>query len=317
VTVRQGWQQIELNDVPQWVSVRGDAAGPVLLFLHGGPGGAEFGPRRKYLADLERSWLVVEWEQRGAGRSFRGDESPETLSLEILVRDAVVLVERISERVDRPVVVVGHSFGTALGVLVAQRIPDRLAGYVGASQVVCWAEQEARSYDWVLGEARRRDDAKAVAALSAIGRPVAGVYSSGRAAVETQRRWLGAYGGVSADPGFLNRWVVSMVTARDYPLRAKLRFRAGMARSMDLVWPELGREIDFARDVTGLSVPVHLFAGRIDRITDLDQIQTWYDRLEAPAKHLEIVDGVGHLNLYEAPQRFVALLDTVRESLPG
>jgi pimeloyl-ACP methyl ester carboxylesterase len=316
--VEQGWSQVDLGGVGQWVSVRGRVDAALLLVLHGGPGGAEYGPRRHYLAALEQRWLVVEWEQRGAGRSFRGDETAETLSLDLLVRDAVELVERLRvEHPGRPLVVLAHSFGTVLGVRVAQRVPGLVDAYVGVGQVVCWALQEQRSYDWALAEARRQGNAKAVAALERIGPPVDGEYASGRAGVETQRRWLGTLGGVTADPSFLMAWVRTILLARDYPLRAKLRFSKGMARSMDLVWPQLCATVDLGRDVPALDVPVYLVAGGHDRITGLDQVQPWFDALRAPAKRLEVLDDVGHLSLYEAPDRFLALMEQVRRALPS
>ncbi|HEY3447630.1 MAG TPA: alpha/beta hydrolase [Myxococcales bacterium] len=302
--------------MPQWISVRGpqSASAPVLLFLHGGPGGAEYGPRRKYLRSLEQDWLVVDWDQRGAGRSFRGDETASTLSLDRLVDDANELVGWLCRETGREkVTVVGHSFGTVLGVLLAQRAPERLAAYVGTAQVVNWALQEERSYDWTLAEARRRGHSKAVAALETLGRPAQGAYAVGVSGVEVQRRWLGTFGGVSADPRFLMRWALSILTCGSYPLRAKLRFTKGMARSMELIWPELGRRIDFARDVPRLDVPVFVFAGRTDHITDLAQIEGWFAALQAPAKRLEIVDQAGHLNLFEAPERFRAFLESTRQ----
>jgi pimeloyl-ACP methyl ester carboxylesterase len=316
--VKPGWNGIELNGVKQWVSVRGDQEAPTLLFLHGGPGGAEYGPRRHYLRALESEWCVVDWDQRGAGRSYRGDETAGTLSLDILVDDGLALVDRLrSESGGRPVVLAGHSFGTVLGVLMASRAPDRLAGYVGTAQVVDWALQEERSYDWVLAEARRTGNAKAVAALEAIGRPTRGEYAGGTPSIEVQRRWLGSLGGVTGDPGFLLRWVLTIMLAGDYPIRTKLRFSKGMARSMDLVWPELVRRIDFARDATSLAVPVHLFAGDRDRITDLAQVQPWFDALQAPSKRLEVVEGVGHLALFEAADRFLVFMAGVRSTVEG
>ena len=71
---------------------------------------------------------------------------------------------------------------------------------------------------------------------------------------------------------------------------------------MDLMWPRLCEEIDFARDSDHPGSPVYLFAGRQDRITDLAQIEEWHATLNAPAKQLEVVDGAGHLNLYEEPE---------------
>ena len=311
--MRLGWNDVELNGRRQWVSVRGDAAAPLLLFLHGGPGGSEFAPRRRYLRELEQGWLVVDWDQPGAGRSYRGDETSTTLSLEGLVDDGVALVDLLAhEYGQRPVVLVAHSFGTVLGVRIADRAPRRVSAYVGASQVVNWALQEQRSYDWALEEARRTDNRKAQEALERIGRPVQGLYAAGTNGVTTQRRWLGTLGGVAANPRFVPLWALSIFTARHYPLSTKLRYTRAMARSMDIIWPRLCEEIDFARDTTTLGVPVYLFAGRQDRITDLAQIEEWYEVLNAPAKRLEVVDGAGHLNLYEQPGKFLTLMDQVR-----
>jgi pimeloyl-ACP methyl ester carboxylesterase len=234
------------------------------------------------------------------------------------VADGLALVDRLrSESGGRPLVLAGHSFGTVLGVLIAARAPYRLAAYVGAAQVVDWGLQEERSYDWVLAEARRAGNAKAVAALEAIGRRVRGRYAGGTASVEVQRRWLGSLGGVSGDPGSLMRWVRTILLAGDYPVRTKLRFSKGMARSMDLMWPELGERIEFSSQVTALDVPVHLFAGDRDRITGLAQVRPWFDALAAPSKRLEVVEGVGHLGLFEAPARFAAFLDAVRNTIAG
>jgi proline iminopeptidase len=199
--MKTGWRDVAIGGVQQWVSVRGeDPSAPVLLFLHGGPGGSEYGPRRKYLRALERRWRVVDWEQRGAGRSFRGDEDATVLTLDRLVLDGVELVEWIcNELAVERVVLVGHSFGTVLGVLMSQKAAGRIGAYVGAAQVVQWAVQEELGYDWALAEARRQGKARAFDALERLGRPAHGMYAAGVRSVEAQRRWLGSLGGVSAD----------------------------------------------------------------------------------------------------------------------
>jgi proline iminopeptidase len=314
--MRSGWGEVELNGRRQWVSLRGARHAPLLLYVHGGPGASEFPQRRRYLSDLERDWLVVDWDQPGAGRSFRGDETSATVSLGALVDDGVALVKLLAGHFgDRPVVLLGHSFGTVLGVRIVSRPDEHLSAYVGAAQVVSWALQEERSYDWASEQARRTGNRKAQTALEEIGRPVAGQYATGVSGVKTQRRWLGALGGVSADPRFVTRWAVSFFTSRGYPLSAKLRYLKAMDRSMGLMWPHLCEEVDFRREVVALQVPVFLFAGRQDRITDLAQIQEWFDALESPSKRLKVIDDAGHLNLYEQPDRFIAFMDAVRASL--
>ena len=65
--MRVGWDEVELNGRAQWVSRRGAEHAPLLLFVHGGPGASEFPQRRRYLRDLERDWLVVDWDQPAPG----------------------------------------------------------------------------------------------------------------------------------------------------------------------------------------------------------------------------------------------------------
>jgi pimeloyl-ACP methyl ester carboxylesterase len=307
--MRDGWHSVDIGNVPQWLSVRGNASAPVLLFLHGGPGGSEFGPRRKFLHELEGHFRVVEWEQRGAGRSYRGDEE---FDFERLVADGRQVLEWACHQLGAErVVLVGHSFGTVLGVRIAQEVPARIAAYVGAGQVVRWATQEKRGYEWALAEARRQGHAKALRALARLGPPVEGMYAMGVRGVELERRWLGTLGGVTADRAFLWRFVSSIFTCRHYPLSAKLRYLTAMRRSMALLWPELCRCIDLVRDATKLEVPVHLFAGRADHITPIDLVEEWLSVLDAPSKRLDIVEDAGHLNLYESPARFIAFLAPV------
>jgi pimeloyl-ACP methyl ester carboxylesterase len=313
--MRQAWHAPTISGETQWVSVRGKDSSPVLIYLHGGPGGSEFGPRRKYLRELEDRWRLVEWEQRGAGRSYRGDESAATLTPDALVNDGIQVVEwACSELGVKRVVIVGHSFGTLLGIWLAQRAPGRIAAFVGAGQIVNWALQESRGYAWALDEARRRKHAKAIASLERLGPPTGGVYAIGARGVEIERRWLSAFGGVSADPSFFWSWVLSIFTCGEYPLAAKLRFMKAMRRSMDLLWPVLAPKVDLLRDVRQLEVPVHLFSGRSDRITPADLVEEWLTVLRAPAKRHEIVEGAGHLNLFEAPAKFISFMEPLRDA---
>ena len=64
-------KQVELNGYPQWVLIRGhDVSNPLFLFLHGGPGESNLWLAHHTMKQLERHFVCVNWDQRGAGKSL-------------------------------------------------------------------------------------------------------------------------------------------------------------------------------------------------------------------------------------------------------
>src|SRR5258708_26701515 len=61
---------VTLGGIEQWITIRGaNRANPVLLFVHGGPGDAQSSLRSAY-AVYEKDFTIVQWDQRGAGRTY-------------------------------------------------------------------------------------------------------------------------------------------------------------------------------------------------------------------------------------------------------
>ncbi len=115
---------IETRGTRQFVALTGRGAAPVLL-VHGGPGASLLPFARALARDtrLEDDFALAFWEQRGTGRP-RGALTEADLSLSGIVADAVAVAERLAEQVGRPPLVVGHSWGTVVGVLLARDRPD-------------------------------------------------------------------------------------------------------------------------------------------------------------------------------------------------
>jgi len=98
---------------------------PVLLYLHGGPGASELPIARLYSSDPGRHFVVVHWDQRGAGASCAGTGWA-SLSLERIVADTTELGRKLAP--GGKIFLVGHSWGSLVGVTAVPRRPDLLLG---------------------------------------------------------------------------------------------------------------------------------------------------------------------------------------------
>jgi pimeloyl-ACP methyl ester carboxylesterase len=153
-----------LGGVDQWVMIRGESlTNPPLIHLHGGPGFSETRLFRHFNASLERSFTVVYWDQRGAGKSFARNIERSSMTVEQFIADLDELVDAVRIRVGMDkVAIFGHSWGSVLGVLYAARFPQKVAAYVGSGQIGDWPAAESASYAFVLAEARTLEGARLV-----------------------------------------------------------------------------------------------------------------------------------------------------------
>jgi len=99
---------------------------PLLLRLHGGPGGAETPLFRLYDSELEESRLVAYWDQRGAGQLYDPDADLGKLTIAQHIRDLDHVIDRLATIFagNKPVLS-GHSWGGTLALLFARIIPRR------------------------------------------------------------------------------------------------------------------------------------------------------------------------------------------------
>ncbi len=298
-----------LGDLDQWVMVRGrSAANPLLVFLHGGPGSSETALLRAFNAALEDAFTVVYWDQRGAGRSYRPSIPVASMTVERFVADLDELIERLLARFgQRRVVLVGHSWGSALGVLYAGRFPAKVAAYVGVGQVADMAASEAASYAFALEKARERGHRRAIRQLEAIGPPPHTLKT-----LATQRRWLMAMGGAFGPNLSLANMVWRGMTGPEASPLDLVRLVRGAGFSTRLLWPALMAS-NLRRDVRRLETPAFFVLGRHDMQVVAAVSADYFDALEAPHKQLIWFEESGHMVPFEEPERFNRLMvETVR-----
>ncbi len=163
-----------IGGIEQWIQIDGDNPdNPVILFLHGGPGASTRMAAAAWKS-WERYFTVVHWDQRGAGKTFErnGPEGCGQLTLERMIADGIEVAEflRAHLRKDK-IILLGHSWGSALGVHMVKRRPKLFAAFVGTGQLVNWPRNEAFNYARQLQWARAAGNDAALAALNEIGPP--------------------------------------------------------------------------------------------------------------------------------------------------
>lgn len=258
--------EVTLGGARQLVNVRGaDRTNPILIYVHGGPGAVDMPIAWSFQRPWEDFFTVVEWDQRGAGRSYLLND-PETLGPTLKPDryrdDAIELIELLRQRYHQPkVFLLGHSWGSVIGLSVAAKRPDLLYAYLGMGQVIDFRENEPVGYEWTLARARADHNDRAVRELEAL-RPFPGPGPLDLAKTKVERDWNVHYGGLAwghsnADFYFHTGRISPLYTAAD-----RKAWDDGSAFSMKYLWPQLAA-VSF-RDLHRLEVPIILLLGRHD-----------------------------------------------------
>lgn len=300
----------ELGGARQIVAIRGtDAANPLILFVHGGPASTELPIAWTYQRPWEDFFTVVQWDQRGAGLSFPLNE-PEalgpTLKFERYCDDAIELIELLCARYEKQkVIIVGHSWGSAIGLAVAIKRPDLIHAYVGVAQVIDFLKNEREGYAWTLSEAARTDNADALSELNAIS-PYPQEHSLDLEKTKVERKWVRSFGGFAAYRDDTNFHSHSFLLSPAHSLADGQAIGAGFSFTMPRMWPQLAA-ISFS-GVKHIEVPVLLFLGRHDRVSSSHIAEQWLADLDAPLKELVWFERSAHLPMFEEPGKFLAAL---------
>lgn len=295
---------VPIGGIDQWIQIRGeDQANPVLLFLHGA--GMTMTPFTPVLRSWERHFTVVQWDRRGAGKTLarNGRADSGRLTFDLMASDGIEVAEYLCRRLHTSkVIVLGHSQGTIVGVLMAQRLPDLFSAYVGTGQITDMARNEAASYQLAIERARATRHGKAARELAKVGTPP---YPSARTWLIKQR-WS-----FQTDPE-LRAWgkksLPMVLTAPRRSLRDVYLFNSAFTFYPQPLYSET-MAWNAALHGTRFEVPFFLFHGDSDQHTLTTLATEYFDTIRAPAKELALIPGGGHCAVLMQPD---AILDQLR-----
>jgi pimeloyl-ACP methyl ester carboxylesterase len=292
---------VELGGVPQWITIRGeDRSNPVLLFLHGGPGDASnpwgYAAFRLWLSEF----TVVQWDQRGTGRTLgkNGSSLGPTLTLDRMAQDGIELAELLRKKLQKEkIVLVGHSFGSILGVLMAKSRPELFYAFVGTGQVADPARNYAVAYGELLKKAKALGDERAVRELEEVGPPP---YADGRG-YGVQRRWANFFEGADL---FIGSMFGLALGAPGSSLRDINDWIDGQRLSAERLVPQTSTLPSHALG-GDFRVPVFVIQGAFDFTTPTSLARSFVDSIRAPRKEFVPVEGGGHFAVFMRSDAFL------------
>jgi pimeloyl-ACP methyl ester carboxylesterase len=292
-------EEIIIGNTKQWILIRGeDTENPILLFLHGGPGFPQIPFTHIDSHRLEKHFIVVNWDQRGAGKSFNEAIPKETMNIEQFLSDTHELIQLLKTRFSKDkLFLIGHSWGSILGMYTAFRYPNDLYTFIGMGQVVNIKKSELISYHYTLEKAKETNDSDAIEILTKIGSPP---YDGGYQSLSAQRNLLAKYGGSFRKISYqdLGRY---WSTSPYYSEIDKSNLMRAFVYTQNIMWDTL-MKINLATDIQNLQIPVYFFTGRYDYQTAFELLEEYFKVLEAPYKEIIWFENSGHVPNLDEPE---------------
>ncbi len=309
-------EAVELGGVQQWIYLRGqDRQKPLLLFLHGGPGSAEMPLARDFGLHLEAHFVVVHWDQRESGKSLNSGTPAASLTIDQYVSDTVELIELLRSRFGQErVYLVGHSWGTILGTVVARDRPELLHAYVGMGQVVDMRLGAEVAQRFVVDHATKTGNRRALSELSALVPP----FEDDVDGLMVQGKWVYKFGGGVHD-GSMLPFLLRGLLSPEYSLGEILSvLRSFGALIKGPLYAQM-LAVDFLSQAPSIDVPTYFLVGRHDYNTPHELVERYCELLEAPSKEIIWFEHSAHMPNLEEPARFQEVLinKILPETFPG
>jgi pimeloyl-ACP methyl ester carboxylesterase len=300
---------VKIGGIDQWLQIRGqDRASPVLLCLHGGPGGTWI-PMTARFVPWEKEFTVVQWDQRGAGKTLEttGAAVADTMSVARMAQDGIEVSEFLRKHLHQDkLILLGHSWGSILGIHMVKDRPDLFYAYVGTGQVSDMPKGQRMSYVHLLDQARSANDRKAVTALERIGPPP--FDSSEKLTVffgQLQEHL------VESDRAALSSSIGSLTNpAPNYSLWDEVNRVRGFLQIPTLKVYEEMLATDLPAFAIDFQVPIFFFQGSEDDRTPATLAREYFEKINAPHKEFVLLNGGGHFAVWSMSDRFLQELTT-------
>lgn len=284
---------VRIGGIEQWITIKGqDRANPVLLLLHGGPA-VTFTPQADAMfRGWDKDFTLVEWDQRGAGRTFTrngGEAIAPSMTMTRMVQDGIEVARYAAGHLGKKkVIVMGASWGSILGIQMIRARPDLFAAYVGPAQIVDMQKNTAMVYARLVTMAQAAKDKGATATLASIGPPPWHNLSDWQAYQKVEQVYQHKLAPAPPDFPISPAYASAKEQADD---KEAVAFSGRHFLSENLDGPLMA---DLPALGTDFSVPVFVIQGEHDMTALPELARAYVGSIQAPKKKFILLPGAGH-----------------------
>ncbi len=297
-------EQVQINGTGHEVMIRGkDRRNPIIIFVHGGPGCSEIPYVRQYQQLLEEHFTIIHYDQRGSGKSYHFFEDYSNVTTDLLVADLLALTDYAAKKFgQKKVLLIGHSFGTYIGMKAAAQAPERFTAYIGIGQVSDQVRSELDGWEYTMEQAKLAGSVNDVKRLEQLHASIA------RGEQLTPRDLVRKYGGAARLIDDNMDYYKGFLLHPEYNLLDVVRFLRGVSVSQK---PLLAEEAENPIDqiVKRLEIPCYFVMGKYDYMTSAKVAQQYLNTLDAPKKDFVLFEKSAHYPQFEEKEQFAEWLN--------
>ncbi len=300
-------EKVEIGGMQQWIMANGKSSDlPVLLWLHGGPGAAQMPVARYFNHHLEEDFIVVHWDQRGAGKSNPRDFDESTMTVEQYIADVHHMTQFLKKKFCREkIYLLGHSWGSQLGMLATKRYPDDYLAYIGTGQVVHHYKAHRKAFRELKTRIKKENHTKDLEKLEALQPPPYINHSDYISFIKLLDRYQM---NMNINMGKMARVALF---SEAYSPGDLIRWLRGASRGSGPMWDE-SQGWDILKRTPNIEIPCYFISGENDFNTPAILVEQMLQQPQAPAHHKHfIIPGAGHAPFLSKPEKFASIMKEI------
>ena len=283
---------LQINGSLQKVLIQSDNTkeNPILLYLHGGPGSSLMMYSYLYEKQLKKNFIYVNWDMRGAALSYHDNLDPQSVSQGQIVDDSIVLINYLLKRFHKKkIFLIGHSFGSALGLYLVANYPDYFHAYIGVGQVISYKKSVEETYNWLHQKLLTENDREGLEKIEKEHFPLMSL--------------IYKYGGHHNLSINLSDLIKKSPYYTDGYLELLQKGKKFSAENVGKNPSSFGSEFEYIKHV---SVPLYFFEGIHDHVIACSPklVEEFIEKVKAPKKEIVWFLNSAHYVPVEQPEKF-------------